>query len=202
MPAKVVEIKGFDELLKALEQAPRKVLPFLREAMQKSLRVLQNELAQYPPSSEANRPGRIDKDGQPLGYYERGRGWWGPIMQRATLGAKLSVARGAQSASQAARRFKVVNIPTVAGYKLRAGGESEQLGKSWATQISVGEQSIVGELGNNASYADWVEGQRQAHFHQQRGWPNPSSALEQAQPQIEALFGVALEKYLETLKEG
>jgi hypothetical protein len=54
---------------------------YLADAMQDALFTIQGEIgyASYPPATEANRPGRVDQDGNPMGYYERGRGWWYPV---------------------------------------------------------------------------------------------------------------------------
>ena len=75
----VLEIKGFDELLKALKETPKKVMPYLKKAMTLSVRAVQERVAEYPPSTEANQPGRISiKNHKPMSYYERGRGWLPP----------------------------------------------------------------------------------------------------------------------------
>ncbi len=196
MADKVLEIKGFDELIKALEQAPEKVMPYLRKAMNLSVRAVQARLAEYPPSNAANQPGRIDKNGDPMGYYERGRGWWYPVLERSTLGEKLGVRFGAETAKRAAKRNQVKSIPTVAGYKLRAGGESELLGKSWAVQVVEGEHSIAGIVGNNTSYADYVQGGRQASYHNAAGWITLDKAIELAQEDIDQAFSDAADAYI------
>ena len=67
-----LEISGFEKLLSALEKTPAGCLPRLKQSMTEALRLLQDELKEYPPGSAANRP----RPGR--GYYERGRGWWQP----------------------------------------------------------------------------------------------------------------------------
>jgi len=197
MTEKALIIEGFDELLKALREAPKRVMPYLKKAMTVSVRAVQERVSEYPPSSEANRPGRVDKNGRPMGYYERGRGWWYPVMAEKTLGSKLGVSAGAQTAKQAARRFKVKSVPTVAGYKLAAGGTSEMLGRSWDARVFEQENAILGVVGNNASYAEYVQGNRQAAVHAARGWKTVDKTLEESMNDINDAFGLALQEYLE-----
>lgn len=198
MSEKVLEIKGFEELLKALQDAPQIARPLLEEAMTKSLSQLHDELAQYPAATEANQPGRVDADGNPKGYYERGRGWWYPVRNRSTLGEKLGARLGAETAIRAAKRNQVKNIPTAAGYKLRKQ-RSEVLGKKWTTAQAVNDTGVLGEIGTTVSYADWVQGDRQAEIHAARDWETASQVLERMTPKIEENFEKAVEKLVEQL---
>ncbi len=194
----VIQIEGFEELLKALKEAPERVLPFVRKAMRASVLAVQARISEYPPSTEANRPGRIDKAGRPMGYYERGRGWWYPVMRRKTLGDEIGVGFGAETAKRAAGRVKMKGIPTVAGYKLAQGGTSEMLGRSWAAEVYDVEGGVMGVVGNNASYADYVQGSRQAEKMRSIGWMEASAALQEAMPEIEEAFGEAVEGFMES----
>lgn len=192
-----LRIEGFDELLKALKEVPKKVMPYVKKAMTESVRAVQERISEYPPSSEANRPGRIGQNGKPMGYYERGRGWWYPVMKRQTLGEKLGVSVGAQTVNQAAKRHKIKSIPTVAGYKLAGGGESEMLGRSWDAQVIEQDNAVLGVIGNNASYAEYVhQGNQQAAIHAARGWKTVERALEESMDDVNAAFGQALKDYL------
>lgn len=197
MASKTLEIGDFDELLKALKDAPQIAIPLLTEAMNNSLAQLHDELAQYPAATDANQPGRVDADGNPKGYYERGRGWWYPVRKSATLGEKLGVAYGAETAKRAARRNQVKTVPAVTGYKL--GKRSQTLGKKWTTRVDSSDTEIVGEIGTLVSYADYVQGNRQANFHAARKWETANAALERATPQIEGNFAEAVEKLIEQL---
>ncbi|MCZ2127480.1 MAG: hypothetical protein LC099_06865 [Anaerolineales bacterium] len=47
----VLEIRGFDELLKALKESPKKVMPYLKKALTLSVRAVQKRVAEYPPAS-------------------------------------------------------------------------------------------------------------------------------------------------------
>jgi hypothetical protein len=188
-------ISGFQTLLKALKDTPKQVLPYLRKAMTLSVRRLQAYIDQYPPATDANQPGRVGEDGRPLGYYERGRGWWYPVMQKKTLGPKTGVSTGAETAKRAAARNKVKSIPTVAGYKLAGGGESEMLGRSWEAQVYVQEAEILGAIGTNTSYADVVQGEKQAKFHAERGWRTLDMALKATMKDIRKYFTEAVDEF-------
>lgn len=186
------EIEGFDKMARALRESPEKVLPYLVQAMHKAIRSVQARLAAYPPATAANRPGRVDKNGRPMGYYERGRGWWYPVMHESSLGERLGVRFGVQTAQAAAKRAKTKEIAAVAGYKLRNGGQSELLGKSWAVNVESDPESVRGILGNNTSYADYVQGARQTAFHRANEWPDLDKALEDAQYEIDGAFWEAI----------
>lgn len=97
------------ELLKAFRQAAQNVRPYLLGAMQDVVFIIQGELGYtgYAPSSEANLPGRFDKDGEPMGYYERGRGWWYPVKNASTLGGVNGVGAGVQDVRSAYKRHKM-----------------------------------------------------------------------------------------------
>jgi len=198
----IIQIEGFDELLKALRDAPETVLPLLKEAMSKSVRAVQKRVAKYPPSTEANQPGRISvKTHRPMGYYERGRGWWYPIMQPWTNGGqKFGKALGVVKSSA-----KIRKATQVQGYKLAGGGESEMLGKKWtvsvSTAVSTGSTTtgMVGEVGTNVGYAPWVQGDKQSRLHAARDWKTDDTALEESMEAINGFFGEALDKWLKTV---
>lgn len=192
----LLDVEGFDELLKALQEAPEKVLPLLEKAMQKSVRVVQARVAEYPPSTEGNQPGRFSvATRRPMGYYERGRGWWYPIMRPWTdAGQKLGKAYGRIEASSRIRKATQVQ-----GYKLAGGGESENLGKSWTVNVQAGPEGVVGEIGNNTSYARYVQGDRQWNVHAKRGWITLDTAVQESEEDIDGFFQDALEEWLKTM---
>lgn len=211
MSEKVLEIKGFDELLKALQDAPQLARPLLEEAMTKSLSQLHDELAQYPSATEANQPGRFSlKTHQPMGYYERGRGWWYPVRTRQNIEMAGPLAGAFEGKSKAAygKSRGVINASKsmlqagvgVAGYKL-SKQRSEVLSKKWTTSQVVNDTGVLGEIGTMVSYADYVQGNRQANFHAARKWETANAALERATPQIEKNFAEAVEKLIEQLKK-
>lgn len=191
---KYLDIKEFDEFLKALEHSPQKALPLAKEAMTQSVALIQDILAEYPPLNEGNQPGRYSlKNHRPMGYYERGRGWWYPVMQEKTLGKKIGVREGAVKTTQTQREYS----PKVRGYKLRR--TSERLGSKWTMKVTSGTGYVQGEVGTTVSYADVVQGDKQAKMHKARGWKNADQALDEAEPEVMKFFGEATDKLLEKL---
>lgn len=133
------------ELLEAMKVEPEKVLPFLHDAMVDITYLLQSHLGYalgYPPASEANQPGRVNAEGEPLGYYERNRGWWYPVKRPETLGGMDSVGEGAQTLASALRRHKIKNknIATTSKLVVRAGGVDIKHGVPILQAVSIVEE--------------------------------------------------------------
>lgn len=193
----IIEIKGFEQLIEALEKTPEVIIPLLEKAMNLSMRAIQARVAEYPPSTEANQPGRISvKTHEPMGYYERGRGWWYPIMRPWTdAGQKVGKAYGMIETSG-----KIRKATQVQGYKLAGGGKSEMLGKSWTVAVGAGKDGVVGEIGNNTSYAPWVQGDKQWNVHAKRGWKTLDTAMEESMDDINGFFGDALDEWMKSIK--
>ena len=60
---------------------------------------------------------------------------------------------------------------------------SETLGRRWTTQSRRGGMAAV--VGNNASYARWVQAdEQQADFHRRRGWRTDAEAMRERGPEI------------------
>jgi hypothetical protein len=205
MPDNTLEIEGFDELLAAWDKLPAEALKELEQAMQQAVFLLQEQLSQYPPSTDANRPGRTNAaTGKPMGFYERGAGWWYPIMRRATLGAKPKKSAGAMLGGRAEKLFGEpagLGMLGVAGYKLRH--DSEALGRSWTTQVTQGEGFIAGEVGTDTSYAPWlVDDEKQARRMQQIGWVTVGTAMAKSEEDIYKVFETAVADVLEKFVKG
>ena len=66
-------------------QHPEKFPQYVEPAMSNIMGEFKTEMEVYAPESEANAPGRTDRNGEPMGYYERGRGWWYPVKGRDTI---------------------------------------------------------------------------------------------------------------------
>lgn len=211
---KVVELSQFEELLHWLEKSPGRVLPFIEQAMGSAVRAVQENIVEYPPATSANQPGRVRtvtlkrKSGnvqvqRPMGYYERGRGWWYPVLQTRSLGQLIGVPYGSEPAGRAAKRHKLESTPVLAGYKLADGGTSEMLGRSWATNTRVDKENlvVVGEIGNNASYSMVVQGPREKQSSRMNsiGWTSVDVALERSEESINNAFSAALQDFLSTL---
>lgn len=198
--AKIINFKAMDTISDALKNAPEKILPILTRAMTLIARTIQANVAEYPPATDANRPGRTNADGEPLGYYERGRGWWYPVMRQETLGSNLGVLFGAELVSKAGKRHRIKSIRTKAvGYKLKQGGTSQMLGRSWDSRVETGDNYVLGVISNNADYAPYVQGDEQAAIHAGRGWLTIDDAITASMPEIERLLDEAVDEYLKSL---
>jgi hypothetical protein len=151
---------------------PGSIGPHLAEAMKNIMAEYQAVAAEYAPESEANKPGRVDQDGNPMGYYERGRGWWYPLVTHNTLAGEgeIPVLRPHTKAPKTmkASTLAAVGIKSVTGYRLNP--TSEQMADRWSTSVTQSGDEVVGQLTNTASYSDLVQGLEQVLLHQSRGW--------------------------------
>lgn len=201
MDETVLEIEGFDELLAAWDKLPEAALKELEQEMQYAVFVLQEQLAEYPPSTAANRPGRTNADGKPMGFYERGAGWWYPIMRRATLGQKPKKSAGAMLKGRAGKLFGAQVNAGVSEYKLRR--DSEALGRSWTTQVTRGDGFIAGEVGTDTSYAPWlVDDEKQARRMQQIGWVTVGTVMSAQEEEIYKSFDARVKIILDKFMGG
>jgi len=189
-----LDITNFRRIVAALKKTPEVAMPILKHAMNDSLRILQGRLKEYPPASEANRPGRMRRGAHPgpVGYYEQGRGWWEPHMQ--PLASPGSISLGQQTADQAGRRFKVKIPGQVAAYKLKPS--SEQLGRSWTIEIVTGKDVVVGRVGTNASYANKVQGSQQPFLFRERGWRTADTVLYEHRVTFVSIFDEAAKEII------
>jgi hypothetical protein len=189
-----VEWHGFDELMEAIEQMPRRVVPLVVKAMDRALLAIEGRLKEIPPAGPGNQPGRIDENGELLPYYERNRGEWYPVKQQKTLGGKRLKSEGVQL------RIRGVHMRAagVAGYKL--GKASEQLSKNFNHEVQITEDAVEGTLGNKASYAPRVVGMDQLALFEKIGWPRVDKVLESSRDDINADFGEILDQIGEEWK--
>lgn len=194
-----IEIDGLNELMDALRRAPDLVLPHAKVAMQLSLEAIEGRVAEYPPASEANRPGRVDADGDPVGYYDRGVGWFYPVKQKTTFVAGLAEGERTTKARGRVRARKAQREQGVYGYKLSRSNRSQRLRTRWVSQVVNIEGGIEGHLGNSASYMQVVNGMEQARIHTQRGWTRIDEAIKDSQADIQAAWGDCLTKVVEEL---
>jgi hypothetical protein len=192
---KVFEIQGLEELEQLPETMFKAAINLGKRAVEESCAAVAGASKVSPPATEANQPGRYSlKTHRPMGYYERGRGWWYPIMGRETIElagriagmaggkAKFGKTRGVIKAAKMQRKMGV------AGYKLRA--VSEQLSKSFAWRVEITDSAITGYVGNDAKYTLPVVGpaSEQSRLMQIRGWRNVEQALDIAGPAINMAF--------------
>ena len=193
-------------LLDDLQYAPKRIMPYAEKAMTLGAMAVKSEIAQYPPESEANHPGRYSvKTHEPMGYYERGRGYWYPVKWKNTvlMAGRLAGAFAGSSKAKFGKSFGVVKANKrfgVAGYKLQP--VSENLGKNWVTRVVRGDAKIVGIIGNNTSYTDPVQGEGQSRLMQARGWINIKQATARAMPIVIRAFEQQAEQYIKDLSNN
>jgi len=182
-------------------QHPEKFPQYIEPAMSNIMGEFKTEMEVYAPESEANAPGRTDRNGEPMGYYERGRGWWYPVKGRDTIlqtgrlvgaGKGLSRARFGKSVGviKGGRKFGV------AGYKLIPS--SQQMGDRWVTAVQTDQDSVTGTLFNGASYSGLVQGSEQTALMAERQWNSIDDVWygDQMQGTLDKEIGDALDQFL------
>ena len=209
-----IELKGFDELASALQRAPDIAKPIIERAMANSLDVIEGRLKSEPDATEANRPGRWKevklKSGnrslRPMGYYERHKGYWYPVMKKETLGeGRVLKSEGRMTARRARGLYDMAGTGGVAGYKLAKGksgepGTSEYLTQHWAREVKWNATAVIGVLKNSVSYAFPVEGpingepgKTQSKLMAKIGWPAMDTTIEASRGDIQAIFEKAVD---------
>ena len=196
----VIDDSEFKELPEIFERMGEVAMPYAETAMQLSVDAVVGVVAEYPPSTEANEPGRMSlKTHQPMGYYERGAGWWYPVKRVKTLGPQRGTAHGAKGPKNKAQR-ELFESMAVAGYKLRM--TSERLMAQWTTRVNRVDDGLDGIIGNRASYKDYVNGMLQARIHAARGWKRIDAAIAEVEPDIDAAWKDFLDKLVQLFKKS
>lgn len=187
-----IHIEGLEQLQRRFGLLPADVVQAMTAAMGGAVEIIRRGVAKYPKTTEANKPGRWSiRTRKPMGYYERGKGWWYPVRRRATLGQKPKKSEGSLRAAKIIRETS-----PVVGYRLSA--TSEVLGKSWTTKVAPISGGVRGTIGTRASYAPPVQDKElQAAFHKARGWPTVQEVLEKNAERIARLFQTVLHRILE-----
>ena len=88
--------------------------------------------------------------------------------------------------------------PTRPGQTYRRGQDprSEDLGGRWTSKVKTSGRGVIGKIGNNASYAPWVQShQFQAWMHRGR-WTTDLQAINRNRKNIERRFKLAIDKAL------
>jgi len=73
---------------------------------------------------------------------------------------------------------------------------SETLNRRWTSKM-LGAPDIGAEIGNNASYAKYVQGDEQAYFHKDRGWSNARQVLDDNRDRLMAFIVTAVQRMVE-----
>jgi len=204
MPSYRIEVpdsQSYEKLTGFFVAIPEKILPYLERFWGLSGEIIKGRVAEYPPTTEANFPGRIDQEGRPEGYYERGKGSWRPILTLPTLNKKVALKEAAGKSLGRGLRISEKDseeriLDRVYGYTLRP--TSENLGKSWYTFTERTPEGIVGSLGNTASYASYVQGflDEQASIPASRDWMSLETAIDQSAPEMLELADVILDEFI------
>jgi len=163
---RILQIEGFDELLQALRDAPEEAEPFVREAMLKSLMLIEGPVKLYPPATQANSPSRSR-------WYERGYGPKWRTRAGAVHGQKTSERLGSRWVSKVEvyrNGLQALNIrgPVVEG--------------------------ILGNNAGYAMVVQSKD--KQAQFHAQRGWPTLDQAMDDAEEDIYYEFEDAVDRWV------
>lgn len=163
-----IELTGFDELIRALEEMPRQTRPLAKKAMDKSLKAVRRIVSHYPAQPSRTRAKTFNTYMRGIGRFPRG----------AFVGGKRRK-RGAYDYG------KVYET-------------SEQLGKRWKTKTQSSGATVEGTISNAVSYADFVQGEQQVDFHAETGWVTLDDAVEQARPKIDGFFDNVLDRVAES----
>ena len=182
-------------------QHPEKFPQFVEPAMGNIMDEFKTEMEIYAPEDEANAPGRTDQNGEPMGYYERGRGWWYPVKGRLTIleaGRLVGAGKGLPRASFG-KRVGVIKGGRkfgVAGYKLIPN--SQQMGSRWVITVITNENDVTGNLFNGATYSDIVQGFGQSLLMAERQWNNVDEVWngDSMQGTLDREIGNALDQFL------
>ena len=182
-------------------QHPEKFPQYVEPAMSNIMDEFKAEMEVYAPEDAANAPGRTDQNGEPMGYYERGQGWWYPVKSKNTI---LEAGRlvGAGKGLPRARFGKTVGVIKggrkfgVAGYKLIPS--SQQMGDRWVVAVQTDQDSVIGTLFNGASYSDIVQGFGQSVLMAARQWNNIDAVWygDSMQATLDKEIGDALDQFL------
>ena len=82
-------------------------------------------------------------------------------------------------------------------WKGGTGGKqtSETLGRKWTRKFIMGGLGIL--IGNNVSYGDYVQGERQVGFHAARGWKTTEQVAEEETDEVVKFLKDHLDRELE-----
>lgn len=178
-------VSGSGNLLKKVETL--KDARFLQAVVSAAATQLQGALIESEPVSKSG-PGRFSlTTGRPMGYYERGRGWWYPLMRKPS--GPMGKAYGTIRAKGIIRQSS-----GVAGYRLAGGGKSEQFMKRWTIRYE--DNGLTAVIGNNTTYGHWVMGSDQARLMERLGWTKAGIVAKREWPRIMSAVEASTKKYI------
>jgi hypothetical protein len=187
-----VEITGLKEMQARFKAIAQKAPTYLSAAAKESIELhVLNEvgLKRYPPATEANMPGRYSlKTKRPMGYYQRGIGYWYPVMRKTTLIGKTLKNGKVSYSNRAGGSLGARRGAGVAGYKLRRTSER------YGTKFMVSRIPYGAALNNAASYAPYLGGRKQSKTMGKYGWRIAYNVAIQNMPKINATFDKWIKK--------
>lgn len=183
-------VQQFEQILAGLLP---KLTPIGTRLVSQGLQAIQRRAQVIPSATDANKMGRVDKNGHPISYYERNKGTWYPVKKRSTLPVHPI------KANKAIRLTKKMQSQLgIAGYKLIAN--SEQSRARWKIEVKAGaDGSVTGELRNDASYSGEVFGwkskePKQADLMSSIGWQNMDNSVDSAMSAINQAISQAADE--------
>jgi len=188
-----VDITGLNEMQARFKFIAQKSPTYLSAAAKEAieLHVLNEEgLKRYPPATEANQPGRFSlKTRKPMGYYQRGIGYWYPVMRKSSLIGKTTKGGGTSYSNRAGGSLGARKSTGVAGYKLRRTSER------YGTKFIVSRIPFGAALGNTASYKNYLGGHgTQSRLMAKYGWRVAYDVAVQNMPKINQTFDKWIQK--------
>lgn len=177
MKKKTVNTEGLDRLIQDFDKIKDEIVPALSQAAETSLLLVEGSLKEYPPQPSRIRSAHFNT-------YVRGVGSY-PRSAFTKKSGKLSTKR----AEKATKRGKVRMT-------------SQKLGAHWKHKIETNEQGVVGYIGNEVTYASFVQGDSQTGFHAETGWLTDDEAIEDETGHITDHFNDAIDKLLSVLDQG
>jgi hypothetical protein len=183
----VLESRGIDELIKALQETPEKARPIFKKAVMASLELIKGVVKPYPPQPSRTRA-------ETFNTYVRGTGHY---PKSAFVEGQLD-----PKAKKTARKEGKVRLV------------SERLGSKWTQAVEFSDEAVEGIIGDTASYADHVQGPKkgeepegyrgetQTDFHAETGWVSLYGAVDDVQEEIYATFDDGVKELTEALSKN
>lgn len=166
-----IDVQGEEQLIAAIGKYPKRSIFYLRKAGESAAKqiIRIRGLGTYPPETAANQPGRTKL----VRFNDRDASFRMPYYERGR--GTMSPIRGG-------------------GYKQT--GTSERLGTQW--YIDTGAV-LKTEIGNRASYAEYVHGEKQARAMERIGWRKLYDTARDRVDLIEATYNKFINALLKEL---
>ena len=167
-----IQVKGLDKFVAKMNKAgnPRA----LEGAMRESLKVVQQEAAKFPPQPSRTRSRHFNTWVREVGQLPRSAFGF-------TKAGKATIRRSGRAVLR----------------------KSEKMLQQWKTaqpQIRIGAGYIIGRVVNRASYAVFVQGDKQVKWHKQTGWKTVEQIGMSQRGRIVRVFEAAIKKMLAGLQ--